>query len=53
VAAAAYQSSPKLGQSGPLTGLQLFIRVNCKRGFLGHSGLDGTQDSGFESYTIG
>ena len=35
VAAAGYQSSPRLGQSGPLTGLQLFIRINCKLGLLG------------------
>jgi hypothetical protein len=35
VAAAGYQSRPTLGQSGPLTGLQLFIRVNCKLGLLG------------------
>ena len=35
VAAAGYQSSPSLGQSGPLTGLQLFVRVNCKLGLLG------------------
>ena len=35
VAAASYQSRPTLGQSGPLTGLQLFIRVNCKLGLLG------------------
>jgi hypothetical protein len=34
VAAAGYQSSPRLGQSGPLTGLQLFVRVNCKLGLL-------------------
>ena len=35
VAAAGYQSNPTLGQSGPLTGLQLFVRVNCKLGLLG------------------
>jgi hypothetical protein len=35
VAAGGYQSRPTLGQSGPLTGLQLFIRVNCKLGLLG------------------
>jgi hypothetical protein len=35
VAAAGYQSRPTLGQSGPLTGLQLFVRVNCKLGLLG------------------
>jgi hypothetical protein len=34
VAAAGYQSTPTLGQSGPLTGLQLFVRVNCKLGLL-------------------
>jgi hypothetical protein len=28
-AAAQMQSKPTLGQSGPLTGLQLFIKVNC------------------------
>ena len=33
--AADYQSSPKLGQSGPLTGLQLFVWVNCKLSLLG------------------
>ena len=35
VAAAGYQSTPTLGQSGPLTGLQLFVRINCKLGLLG------------------
>ena len=35
MAAGGYQSSPRLGQSGPLTGLQLFIRVKCKLGLLG------------------
>jgi hypothetical protein len=34
-AAAGYQSNPSLGQSGPLTGLQLFVKVNCKLGLLG------------------
>ncbi len=29
-----YQSRPMLGQSGPLTGLQLFVWVNCKLGLL-------------------
>ena len=29
-AAATYRSHPRQGQSGPLTGLHLFIRVNCK-----------------------
>jgi hypothetical protein len=37
VAAAGYQSRPSLGQSGPLTGMQLFIRVNCKLGLLGQT----------------
>jgi hypothetical protein len=40
VAAAGYQSRPSLGQSGPLTGLQLFIRVNCKLGLLGQNPVD-------------
>jgi hypothetical protein len=35
VAAAAYKSTPTLGESGPLTGLQLFTKVNCKLGLLG------------------
>jgi hypothetical protein len=35
-AADGYQSTPSLGQSGPLTGLQLFVRINCKLGLLGH-----------------
>ena len=35
VAATGFHSTPSLGQSGPLTGLQLFIRVNCKLGLLG------------------
>src|SRR5208282_2302463 len=30
VAAAGFHSTPSLGQSGPLTGLQLFVRINCK-----------------------
>ncbi len=34
-AAASIRSVPTLGQSGPLTGLQLFIRINCKLGLLG------------------
>ena len=29
------QSSPRLGQSGPLTGLQLFTKVNCTLALLG------------------
>jgi hypothetical protein len=40
VAAAGYQSRPSLGQSGPLTGMQLFIRVNCKLGLLGQTQVD-------------
>jgi hypothetical protein len=40
VAAAGYQSRPSLGQSGPLTGLQLFVRVNCKLGLLGQEHVD-------------
>jgi hypothetical protein len=40
VAAAGYQSRPSLGQSGPLTGLQLFLRINCKLGFLGQDPVD-------------
>jgi hypothetical protein len=40
VAAAGYQSRPSLGQSGPLTGLQLFVRVNCKLGLLGQDPVD-------------
>jgi hypothetical protein len=35
VAAKTYKSNPSLGQSGPLTGLQLFTKVNCKLGLLG------------------
>ena len=34
-AAASYQSRPTLGQSGPLTGLQLFTKVNCTLAQLG------------------
>jgi len=40
VAADGYQSRSKLGQSGPLTGLQLFVRVNCKLGLLGQAPVD-------------
>ena len=40
VAAAGFQSTPTLGQSGPLTGLQLFVRVNCKLGLLGQAPVD-------------
>jgi hypothetical protein len=34
-AAAGFKSTPTLGQSGALTGLQLFVRINCKLGLLG------------------
>src|ERR1035437_3174493 len=34
-AAATYRSHPRQGQSGPLTGLHLFIRVNCKLALFG------------------
>jgi hypothetical protein len=40
VAAAGYQSTPSLGQSGPLTGEQLFVRINCKLGLLGQDTVD-------------
>lgn len=40
VVAAGYQSRSSLGQSGPLTGLQLFVRVNCKLGLLGQEPVD-------------
>jgi hypothetical protein len=40
VAAAGFHSTPSLGQSGPLTGLQLFVRVNCKLGLLGQDAVD-------------
>jgi hypothetical protein len=40
VAAAGYQSTPTLGQSGPLTGLQLFVRINCKLSLLGQDAVD-------------
>jgi hypothetical protein len=40
VAAQGYRSTPSLGQSGPLTGLQLFVRVNCKLGLLGQAAVD-------------
>src|ERR1017187_4699672 len=39
-AAAAFHSTPSLGQSGPLTGLQLFVRINCKLGLLGQEPVD-------------
>ena len=34
-AAATYRSHPRQGQSGPLTGLHLFVRVNCKLSLFG------------------
>ncbi len=34
-AAATYRSRPRQGQSGPLTGLHLFVRVNCKLALFG------------------
>jgi len=40
VAANGFHSTPSLGQSGPLTGLQLFVRVNCKLGLLGQDAVD-------------
>jgi len=40
VAADGFQSRPTLGQSGPLTGLQLFVRINCKLGILGQDPVD-------------
>ena len=40
VAARDFQSTPTLGQSGPLTGLQLFVRINCKLGLLGLDPVD-------------
>ena len=40
VAAARYQSGSTLGQSGPLTGVQLFVRVNCNLGLLGQDPVD-------------
>ncbi len=40
VAAANYRSTPTLGQSGPLTGLQLFVRINSKLGLLGQDPVD-------------
>ena len=39
-AADGYQSTSTLGQSGPLTGLQLFVRINCKLGLLGQDAVD-------------
>src|ERR1039457_4244162 len=40
VAADGFKSRPSLGQSGPLTGLQLFVRINCKLGLLGQDAVD-------------
>jgi len=40
VAADGYKSNPSLGQSGPLTGLQLFVRINSKLGLLGQNPVD-------------
>ena len=40
VAADGFRSRPSLGQSGPLTGLQLFVRINCKLGLLGQDAVD-------------
>jgi hypothetical protein len=40
VAGRDYRSVPSLGQSGPLTGLQLFVRINCKLGLLGQDTVD-------------
>ena len=34
-AAPRYQTKPSLGQSGPLTGLQLFVKINTNLTFLG------------------
>ncbi len=39
-AADGFKSTPSLGQSGPLTGLQLFIRVNSKLRLLGQDPVD-------------
>jgi hypothetical protein len=40
VAAAGFRSTPSLGQSGPVPGLQLFVRINCKLGLLGQTLVD-------------
>jgi len=40
VAADACKSIPSLGQSGTLTGLQLFVKINCKLGLLGQAPVD-------------
>ena len=39
-AADGFKSTPSLGQSGPLTGLQLFVRVNSKLRLLGQEPVD-------------
>jgi hypothetical protein len=39
-AAANYQSRPREGQSGPLTGAHLFVKVNCKLALFGLEPLD-------------
>ena len=39
-AASGYQSRPTLGQSGPLTGLQLFTKINCTLTQLGQDAVD-------------
>jgi len=36
----ASRSAPSLGQSGPLTGEQLSVRVNCKLALLGQDTVD-------------
>ena len=40
VAADGFKSRPSLGQSGPLTGPQVFVRINCKLGLLGQDAVD-------------
>jgi hypothetical protein len=40
VAADGFKSRASLGQSEPLTGLQLFAKVNCKLGLLGQQTVD-------------
>ncbi len=39
-AAESFRSTPTLGQSGPLTGFQLFARINCKLALLGQDPVD-------------
>jgi hypothetical protein len=39
-AAVTHRSHPRQGQSGPLTGLHLFVRVNCKLALFGLEPLD-------------